>query len=299
MHENMKEDIEPWIKETKYTLHLFRKSPLSVTGLAIILLLLAIAIFAPFISSYDPNDVNYEDKLQPPSKEYFFGTDEHGRDLFSRVVYGTRITFFAALSATIISLLIGVTLGIVAAFYGGMVDEVIMRIMDIILSFPYLVLAMSIAAALMGQFGGFAFDPLWAAVIAASIIYIPNYARIVRGQALSVKERPFIEAARSVGAKDRVILFKHLLPNCTAPIIIQASMNLGGVVLTIAALSFIGLGAQPPSPEWGAILSKARHFIAQYWWYATFPGLAIFIFVLGFMLLGDGLRDVLDPRLRR
>lgn len=290
---------EPFFKEMRYSMHLLGQSYLSIAGLVIILIFIFMAIFAPFIAPYEPDAIDLANTLQPPSLEHLMGTDEYGRDVFSRVVYGTRYAFLEGLLAVSISLTVGTTLGLLSGYRGGMTDEVTMRGMDILLAFPYLVLAICIVSALMKPEGGFFLDPLMSGILAISIVSIPAYARLVRGTVLSVKETEFVEAARADGASSLRIAFVHILPNSLAPIIVEATMSLGTVVISAAGLSFIGLGAQPPTPEWGALIASGRYLLPTYWWCATFPGIMILLFVMGFNLFGDGLRDILDPRLRR
>jgi peptide/nickel transport system permease protein len=258
------------------------------------LLLVLVAIFAPVIAPYPGHaisDTNPDDKLQAPSAKYWFGTDELGRDMLSRVIYGTRISLQTALIAVGMALLIGVPLGAIAGGLGGWVDEVIMRITDVFLSFPPLLLAIAISA--------FLGPNLRNAMLSIAISWWPWYTRIIRGQAVSIRERQFVRAARAIGTPRSRIIFKHILPNTFAPVIVQASMDIGGVILTIAALSFLGLGAQPPTPEWGLLISTSRTYFLNAWWYSTFPGIAIFITVLVFNLIGDGIREVLDPKTRK
>jgi len=287
-----REEMEPRVKEFRYTLHLLKQSPLALVGIAVVLVLVLVAIFAPLIAPYDPYDLDLPDKLAPPNKYHLFGTDDFGRDIFSRIVYGSRISIKIGILAVGIAFCIGVPLGVVAGYFGGWVDELIMRIMDMMLAFPALVLAMALCAAL-----GYG---LTNAMIAIGIVYIPYYARLVRGQALSVRENPYVEAAHSIGASRSRIVFRHVLPNCLSPLVVQATLSLGDAILTAAALSFIGVGAQVPEAEWGAMITLGRGYIVSgEWWLATFPGVAILVTVLGFNLFGDGLRDTLDPRLRR
>ncbi|MDZ5471322.1 nickel transporter permease [Bacillus sp. 31A1R] len=268
----------------------FFASPLTVIGFVFVLVLLVLALFSPQIATHDPLEVNITNKLQPPSDEHIFGTDEVGRDIFSRIVYGSRISLKIGLLVVLISFPIGTILGAIAGYFGGVVDQVIMRMTDIFLSFPGIILAMSIAAALGPSIEN--------VLLALAVVWWPWYTRIVRSSVLSIKSSEFIEASRAIGANPFRILFKDILPNSIAPASIQASLDLGFVILAAAGLSFIGLGAQPPSPEWGAMLSSSREILREAWWAATFPGLAILFTVLGFNLLGDGLRDVLDPKQR-
>jgi len=279
------------LREIGYSLHMIRRSPLTMMGIGIFLGLLMMVIFAPYIAPYDPLEMNPPALLKPPSLEHFFGTDEGGRDIFSRVVYGARISLKVGFIITFLSMTVGTVIGITAGYMGGIVDKVLMRITDVFFAFPYLILAMAITAALG--------PGITNTMIALSIVWWPLYARITRGQALRVKESPFIEAVRSLGAGRLRIIFVHILPNCIDPILVQASIDVGAAIMWCAALSFIGLGAQPPSPEWGAMITSGSHYLRESWWYATFPGLMILIVVLGFNLLGDGLRDIFDPRLRR
>jgi len=282
------------LEALKEYIYLLRKNKLSFTALIIILSLVVIAIITPIIAPFPSHifgNVNPQDKLLAPSRIYFLGTDEVGRDLFSRVLYGTRISLLGSLIAVAMGLLIGVPLGLMAGYYGGFIDEIIMRIVDMFLSFPPLLLAMAIAA--------FLGPSLQNAILALIIAWWPWYTRLIRGQVVSIKEREFVRAAHAIGTPSWQIMFKHILPNCISPIIVQASMDLGGIILTLAALSFLGLGAQAPTPEWGLMLTTSRKYFLNAWWYSTFPGMAIFITVLSFNLLGDGLREILDPKTKK
>lgn len=287
-------NIEPQLRELRYTLHLIRRSPLTVLGLTILGIMVFFAIAAPYIAPY-PEDIEFgshlERRLEPPSLAHLFGTDDMGRDVFSRVLYGFRISIAIGLAVVSIAAPIGVLLGALAGFAGGVIDEAIMRITDVFLSVPSLVLALAIAAALGPS--------LTNAMFAISLCWWPWYARLVRAQTLSLKEQDFVEAARSIGVKTPRILVRHIVPNCIGPIIVQVSLDIGYAILTAASLGFLGVGAQPPTSEWGLMVSWGRKFLPTWWWVSTFPGLAIFIGVLAFNLVGDGLRDVLDPRLRR
>lgn len=288
------EKNQPKIEEFKYALHLIRRSPLTLVGFVIILSMAFLAITAPYIVPY-PEDVkgvaHLKQRLQPPSSQHLFGLDEMGRDIFSRVLYGCRISLQIGIMVIIIAATIGTLAGAMAGYYKGWVDFFIMRITDTFLAIPSLILALAIAAALG--------TGLVNLMLAISLAWWPWYARLVRAQALSLSEATFIEAAKAMGVSDRKIVLRHIIPNCIAPIAVQASLDLGYVILTAASLGFLGLGAQPPAAEWGLMVSIGRGFFPSWWWIATFPGLAIFIAVLGFNLLGDGIRDILDPKLRR
>ncbi len=274
-------------------LQLARKYPLAVSGLTVSFILVLIAIFAPLIAPYpgDVSQTHIQQRFIPPNPSHLFGTDELGRDVFSRVVYGSRISLSVGVLAIGLALLIGVPLGVIAGYSRGIWDEVIMRITDIFLSFPSLLLAMAISAILGPN--------LRNVMIAIAISWWPWYTRILRSEAISIRERDFVVAAKASGASWMRIVFHHILRNSLTPIIIQASMDFGSVILTCASLSFLGLGAQPPVPEWGLMISTGRTFFLTNWWIVTFPGIAIFISVLSFNLVGDGLREFLDPKMRR
>ncbi|MEW5721740.1 MAG: ABC transporter permease [Thermodesulfobacteriota bacterium] len=266
-----------------------RHHPLALAGLIIILALIAMAVFAPYLAPYDPYEIVQVDRLQPPSLRHPFGTDDNGRDVFSRVIWGSRLSLAAALVVLSLSSSLGILVGSIAGYMGGKVDEILMRLTDMFLAFPAMILAMVIASALGPS--------LLNAMIAISVVWWPWYARLIRGQILYLKTLEYVEAARALGAGNSRILWKYLLPNCTAPLIVQATLDSGYAILTTASLSFIGVGALAPTPEWGSMISIGRSFILAQWWFPTFPGLAIFLAVAGFNLLGDGLRDILDPRL--
>ncbi len=274
-------------------LHLVLRNPLTVLGLAIIITLTLIAVFAPQIAPYPDQGrgaSNLKDRLAPPSFDHFLGTDDLGRDILSRIIYGARVSLKSAIIVVVIVIAIGTPLGLIAGYFGGRIDEVIMRMTDAILAFPALLLAIAIVAALGPN--------LTNALIAISIPWWPWYTRLTRGQAISLRERQFVEAAKAIGVSDFRIMFRHILPNCLSPIIVQATLDMGYVILSIAGLGFLGLGTQPPTPDWGVMLSNGREFVLYEWWYPTFPGLAIFITVLGFNFVGDGLREASDPRMR-
>jgi len=267
---------------------LFR-NPMALAGLAVILLWSMVAILAPTIAPYDPLEQNIQDRLQPPSREHLCGTDELGRDIFSRIIYGARISLPMGLIVVVFAMLLGGTVGALSGFIGGRFDDLVMRLADITLAFPSIVLALAIAAALGPSLKNL--------LIAMMAVWWPEYARLMRGQVLSVKNNDYVEACRAIGVSSGRTLLRHVVPNTGTPLLVKASLDAGSAILTVAALSFIGLGAVPPTPEWGAMISMGRTKFYQ-WWMMTFPGLAILTVVLGFNFLGDGLRDALDPRLR-
>ena len=266
------------------------RRPLGVASCAILLTLLIVALLAPWIAPWPANQMNPRERLSPPSSRHLFGTDMVGRDIFSRVVFGTRISLRIGAITVLSALLIGGTIGMLCGFWGGALDEILMRITDSFMAFPYLVLAMGFVAVLGPSLNN--------ALLAMVVVWWPRYARLERGSVLAVRNKEFVQAAKGVGASALRIMFRHILPNTVAPLAIQGSLDFGGTILVAAALSFIGLGAQPPSPEWGAMVSVGRAWLRDAWWCPTFPGLAILVTALGFNLLGDTLRDVLDPRLR-
>lgn len=266
------------------------RQPAILAGVVLLGLMVLAAVFAPVITQVDPLDQNVIKGLQPPSAAFPFGTDKLGRDILSRLLYGARISLLVGVAVVVGSGLIGGLFGLAAGWYGGWIDEIMMRVTDIFFAFPALILAMAIAAALGPS--------LENALIAITAVTWPVYARLVRGQILTLKQREFVEAARVIGVSDVRIVLRHLLPNSLAPLLVQASFDLGGAILSVAGLSFIGFGAQPPTPEWGVMISEGRNYLATQWWLATFPALMILVVVAAFNLLGDGLRDLLDPRLR-
>jgi ABC-type dipeptide/oligopeptide/nickel transport system permease subunit len=270
----------------------FRKNKAAMIGGTIIVLLWAIAICAPLVAPYDPiSHLGSANRLLPPgSPGYVLGTDDFGRDMLSRMIYGARISLQVGLIVVALSGSIGITLGALAGFYGGVIDEVIMRVVDILMAFPFFILAIAIMAVLGPSLNN--------AMIALALVSWVSYARLVRAQVLSVKQKEYVEAARSQGLSDAGLIIRHVLPNCSAPIIIEATLGVGGAILSAASLSFLGLGAQPPNPEWGAMLNEGREFLRQAPYLTIIPGSAIAITVLALNLLGDGLRDALDPRLK-
>lgn len=270
-----------------------KKNKMAMLGLTILVMLALTAIFADVIADYDTKVIAQDipNRLQGPSMEHWCGTDEFGRDIFARLVHGSRVSLVVGLISVSISLFIGGALGAIAGYYGGRVDNVIMRIMDIFLAVPSILLAMTIVAALGTS--------LVNVMLAIGVSGVPGYARIVRASVMSIKDQEFVEASRAIGAKSPTTIFREILPNCLAPIIVQATLSVAGAILSTASLSFIGLGVQPPSPEWGAMLSGGRNYLRDALHLTLFPGFAIVITILALNLLGDGLRDALDPRLKQ
>ncbi|MDQ7849015.1 MAG: ABC transporter permease [Armatimonadota bacterium] len=263
---------------------------LAVVGLVVLLGIGAAAALAPWISPYDPGTQVWEMALQPPSVSHWLGTDEFGRDVLSRILFGGRISLAVGFLAVGMAAGIGVPAGLVSGYAGGRVDVIVMRIMDVLLAFPAILLALAIVGALGPGVRN--------AILAVGIVVIPAFARVVRGATLVVRTQDYVEAARAVGAGAGRIVARHVFPNAMAPVIVQATLGVGTAILSSAGLSFLGLGAQPPTPDWGGMLASGREFMLQAWWITTFPGMAIMLTVLGFNLVGDALRDMLDPRLR-
>lgn len=266
----------------------FRRNPAAIIGLTIVVLLLLIAAFAPWIATHDPLAQALDKRLLPPSATNWFGTDSLGRDIFSRIVYGSRVTLVIVLLVVITVGPIGLLIGAAAGYLGGWVDRVLMRITDVFLAFPRLVLALAFVAALG--------PGLENAVIAIAFTAWPPYARVARAETLIIRNQDYISAVRLQGASQWRIVLKHVVPMCLPSLIVRTTLDMAGIILTAAGLGFLGLGAQPPIPEWGAMISAGREQIFDQWWVATFPGLAICVVALGFNLLGDGLRDVIDAR---
>lgn len=259
-------------------------------GGILLVALLAIAALAPVLAPRDPLRISPQYSLIPPGREFWFGTDQFGRDQFSRVVWGARLSLRVGVIAVLISVGAGVPLGAAAGYYGGWLDLAVMRLIDLMLAFPGILLALVIVSILGPGLNN--------VMLAVGIYGIPSYARVVRGSVLVLRGQPFVEAAQAIGCGAPRLVARHVLPNVVAPIIVLSSLNVAGAILTSAALSFLGLGAQPPTPEWGALLNAGRDWVREAWWLTTFPGLAIMITVLAINMLGDGLRDVLDPQLR-
>jgi peptide/nickel transport system permease protein len=279
------------IRELLLTIKLLSRNASAVAGCVIVAIMIFMAVFASVLSPYDPVRISLAERLKPPSAVHLFGTDELGRDILSRIMHGARISLRIGVLVVLIAGGLGALAGAISGYVGQGVDNLIMRVMDVVLSFPPLVLALALAAAMGPDLNN--------AILAVAFVMIPKFARLVRGEALAVKERQFIAAARAAGAKRLWIILHHILPNCLASVIVLATLVLGEAILIAASLSFIGLGAQPPTPEWGAMVSVGRKFLMDQWWYATFPGLFILTTVIGFNILGDAMRDILDPRIRR
>lgn len=274
--------LEAWLS--------FKKSKSALVGSGIVLFFVLIAIFGPLFAPQGINDQNLSIRLQPPSAEFWFGTDDLGRDVFSRILHGTRISLTVGLSAVLISAVIGSFLGIIAGYYGRFVDTVISRIFDIMLAFPSILLAIAVVSILGPS--------LQNALIAIAIINIPSFGRLIRSRVLTIKEEEYIHAARAIGMKNSRILWKHILPNSMTPVIVQGTLAIATAIIEAAALGFLGLGAEAPQPEWGKMLADARMFLLNAPWAMIFPGVAIMLTVIGFNLMGDGLRDALDPKMK-
>jgi len=269
-----------------------KRSNTAIIGLVLIGIFVCLALFAPLIADYNDDALHMDVKvrLQSPSWEHFFGTDNMGRDIFARVVYGTRISLFVGIISVSIALSIGGFLGAIAGYYGGKVDNAIMRVLDVLLAIPAVLLAITIVSALGSSIINL--------MIAVGVSNIPGFARVVRAAVLSVKDQEFIEAARAIGAKDHTIILKHVLPNSMAPIVVYATLKVATAIMATASLSYLGLGVQPPTPEWGSMLASGRDYIRDQMYIVMFPGMAIVLAVLSLNLIGDGLRDALDPKLK-
>jgi len=273
------------------SLHQLKRNKGAVAGLVVIAIFLFVGIFAPLLAPHNPYEQVIEMRKSPPFTEsYLLGTDSLGRDMLSRLIYGARISMVIGVVSVGIAMVFGLLIGVVSGYYGGWFDRIVMRIIDIMLAFPYVLLTIVIVAILGAS--------LTNAMIAIGISQIPRYVRLVRASVLAEKESDYVMAERSIGASDLELMFGSILPNCLAPITVQATLGVGEAILSSAALSFLGLGAQPPTPEWGLMIASSREFITSAWWIVTFPGIATLFAVLGFNLFGDGLRDILDPKLR-
>lgn len=284
------EKRHPHWNEFKYLLTLMSKNTLTIVGLVLISVLVLTAVFQSFIAPYDPIKLNLMERLQPPSPDHLFGTDDLGRDVFSRVVYGARVSLVMTLSVVILSLVLGSFIGITAGYFGGIYSEIIMRITDIFMAFPSILLAMLIATSLKPS--------IFNTVLTLVLVDWPEYARVMRSQTLTIMQQEYITSARVLGASRWRIMLRHILPNCGGLLIVQSTINLGITALAVASLGFLGLGVQEPRAEWGSMVSKGRKYFLDAWWFPVFPGFAIALNVLGFNFLGDGLRDILDPRTR-
>jgi peptide/nickel transport system permease protein len=261
-----------------------------VIGFFIFSLVILLAVFSPYLTSYDPLKIDVVNRLKVPNNEHLLGTDELGRDVFTRLLYGSRISISVGLVSVSIALIIGIPLGLISAYYGKIADSMIMRFMDALAAFPAILLALAILSVLGPSIHN--------AMIAIGIVYLPAFSRVVRGSVLTVKNNEFVHSANSIGSTEFRILFRTILPNCLSPIIVHASLGIANAIIIEAALGYLGLGAQPPTPSWGAMLEQGRHFMNQNVWYSISAGMAIFITVIGINLLGDGLRDLLDPQLK-
>jgi len=284
----------PISRETEITLRLLAKDKLALLSLAIILFFVVTAVFAPYLAPYPDEGEGKpvpERRFLPPSIEHPLGTDYLGRDILSRIIFGARISLSVGIFVVLCAIFVGTPIGMIAGYYGGKVDELLMRATDIFLSFPSLLFAIALVASLG--------PGLFNAMLSLAITWWPWYTRLARAQAVSVKEQPFVLASKAIGVSDMKIIFRHILPNSLTPIIVQGTMDMSSAILAEAGLSFIGLGAQAPSPEWGLMVSTGRIYLLNYWWFPVFPGLAIFLVALAFNLLGDCLRDIMDPKTRR
>jgi peptide/nickel transport system permease protein len=269
----------------------FLWNPSAMIGIVILFITIFIAIFGPLFAPFDPLAVDLQNRFLPPSATHLFGTDDMGRDIFSRSLHGIRISLVVSVAVLSFAVVFGIIFGATSGYLGGIVDNIFMRITDIFLAFPPFILAMAVAASLGPS--------LFNTMLAVMVVWWPWYARLVRGSFLSLKNNLYVEAARSIGTTNFSIIFRHILPNCIAPVLVMASLDLGYAILVTSSLSFIGLGARPPTPELGAMISQGRTYIIDYWWVPTFPGIVIFMMVLGVNLLGDTIRDFMDPSLRR
>lgn len=282
------------LSESRHNLRVFARDKLALVGVAWILFMVVLAVGAPWIAPYPEEgrgQSHLSQRFEAPSAAHPFGTDNLGRDILSRVIFGARIPLLISALVAASVLVIGPLLGGLAGYYGGLLDEVIMRATDVFLAFPALILAMAFVAILGPSLQNLA--------LALIVTWWPWYTRLVRGQAVSLRQRPYVEAAKTMGVADRRIVLRHILPNAFGPVIVQITLDLGTVILEVAGLSFLGLGVKPPTPEWGLMVSEGIEYVLEAWWISVFPGLAIFLLVLAFNVVGDGVRDVLDPRMKR
>ena len=277
--------------EKRYLLRRLVKNPIIPIGVVIIIIMIFVGTFSPYLSPYKPSKMNPRYRREAPSKQYWLGTDRLGRDILSRMIWGTRVSLVIGVLAVAFALIVGLTIGMVSGYYGGMLDEVLMRAMDIIFAFPSLLLAISLIAVTGPSMRNIIF--------VVAVIRIPRFARILRASVLTIKATEFVEAARALSKSDIGIMLQHILPNCIAPLTVEASLSIATAIITESALSFLGLGVRPPTPSWGQMIADGRSELFTAPWIVIFPGLAIMLTVLGYNLLGDGLRDALDPRLRK
>ena len=283
--------LKTFFKRHEYEIYLFRRNPLTVIGSVIVLFVVVIALLAPMIAPYDPLALDPENRTNPPSQQHWLGTDEYGRDIYSRILYAARVDLFIAFTSVGIAALVGVVLGAISGYLGGVIDQIIMRILDIIQAFPSLILAMALSVAL-----GFGEITI---IYVIAFIMVPVFARLMRAEMLSARTRGYTEAARSMGASEFEIIFKQLLPNCFSPILVSFSLNMSYAILDAAGLSFIGVGVRPPQAEWGSMVNAGVKYISSgQYWMSIFPGLVMAVTILGINLVADGLRDIFDPKLR-
>lgn len=285
------EAFAPRPSRLKETGEIILKNKLTLVGFLIVGIIVAIGVLSPLIAPYDPNLMNMPERLAAPSGSHFFGTDEMGRDILSRIMYGARISIVVGVVIVLCSAAIGCFLGSLSGYAGGKIDQAVMAVTDMILAFPSMVLALALTAA-MGP-------GLVNTMLAVIIVRIPMYTRLMRGQVLVQKEQQYVRAAKTFGERPFMIVLRHIVPNCLTPLMVQMTLGIGDAILIASSMSFIGLGAQPPTPEWGAMISTARIYAIDQWWYAAFPGLFILMTIMGFNLIGDGIRDILDPRSRK
>lgn len=277
-------------KNTNYR-YLIKKNKMTFIGFLILLVIILLAIIAPLISPYDPTKIDVISKFQPPSIKHWFGTDEVGRDILARTLYGARLSLGVGILVIAIAGAAGLIIGSISGYFGGLIDQIIMRIMDMMLAFPMLILAMALTAALGPS--------LQNALLALAIVEVPIYVRLARGQALMLRQTLYVKSAETFGINPFRIIWRHMIPNAVSPLIIQATLDIGNAILMIATLGFLGLGAQPPTPEWGAMISVGWKYLLDYWWYPVFPGIFLFLSSMALNLIGDGIRDWLDPKANR
>lgn len=279
------------VKKSNPFWYKLKQNKMTLVGITILLLIVMLSIIVPFLSPYDPNKVDLVNKFQSPSTSHWFGTDEVGRDIFTRIFYGAMLSLGLGILIIFIAALLGTIVGSISGYLGGIVDTIIMRLVDMVLAFPSLILAMSLAAVLGPNIQN--------AMLAIAIVKVPVYIRLARAETLGLKEKLFVKSAETFGINKALIIMKHIIPNAISPVIIQATLDIGDTILLIATLGFLGLGAQPPTPEWGAMISVGWTYLLTYWWYPVFPGLFLFLAAGALNLIGDGIRDVLDPKSAR